>query len=98
MPHSPVPQTNPNKERMTFDAAIMTLLDPEKAITRAEWQDTRIFCQLRHSEGNAILMLHRDGEWFKWIISKGDILGADWYILDHAPQDVMPQDVLNSPS
>jgi len=96
MPHSPV--AKPSQERMTFGAAIETLLDFEKAVTRAEWQDTRIFCQLRHSEDNVILMLHRDDEWFKWIINEGDILGADWYVLDHVPQDVMPQDSWSSPS
>ena len=58
---------------MSFAQAIDVLLAGRK-ITKLEWNDTTIYGELR----NGILMLHRDDEWFQWIISEADLQGADW--------------------
>ena len=58
---------------MSFAEAIDVLLAGRR-ITKLEWNDLTIYGELR----NGILMLHRDGEWFQWLINEGDLLGTDW--------------------
>lgn len=60
----------------SFPAAIADVADG-KRIARKEWANEDYGCL---KEG--FLVLNRDGKWFKWIVSSGDLLGDDWFIVE----------------
>lgn len=49
-----------------------------KMISRLEWDNTAFYGVLKDGQ----LMLHKpDSKFYQWIISDGDILGDDWFVL-----------------
>ena len=62
---------------LDFPTAIANVL-AGKRITRLEWADRGVF----GVEREGYLMLHRDNQWFQWVINDGDLHGADWVVLD----------------
>lgn len=49
-----------------------------KMISRLEWDNTAFYGVLKDGQ----LMLHKpDNKFYQWIISDGDILGDDWFVL-----------------
>ena len=60
---------------MDFPTAIANVI-AGKRITKLEWADRDTYGELR----NTFLMLHRDGQWFQWIVNEGDLMGKDWIV------------------
>ena len=67
---------DPTPQPLSFSRAIACVAEGA-TITKLEWLDDSICCKMRWG----FLMLHRDKEWFQWIISEGDMLGDDWIVL-----------------
>jgi len=65
-----------NIKQLSFPAAIAAVIVGER-ITRLEWGDPSAYGMLR----GGMLQIHRDGEWFNWLVSDGDMLGQDWVVL-----------------
>ena len=63
----------PVQKLMDFPQAMDAVIDGER-ITKLEWHNTSTLGTLR----DGILMLHKDNQWFQWIINAGDLLGKDW--------------------
>jgi len=65
--------------QLTFDfpTAMKAIIDG-KRVTKLEWNDVTMYCEL-HGQW---LMIHRDGQWFTWTVSDGDMLGQDWVVLE----------------
>jgi len=72
---SPVPSRKA-ETLMDFPTAIVALTNGAH-ITKLEWKDRESYGMLRDS----FLMLHRDGQWHRWIVNDGDLLGQDWVVL-----------------
>lgn len=61
---------------MTFPDALQAVIDGRR-ITKLEWHDDNAYGELRGGH----LQLHKaDGKWYDWIISDGDMAGADWIV------------------
>ena len=67
---SPVVET-----RMDFPSALGFVIKGRR-ITKLEWNDKDSYGMMR----GGFLMLYRNGEWYRWILSDGDLLGQDWVI------------------
>jgi len=48
-----------------------------KRITKQEWKDAETYGELRDGR----LMIRLYGEWKKWIINEGDLMGKDWIVI-----------------
>ena len=74
--HSTKPKWKEEDEvTLTFSKALEALVHGA-TITRLEWDDPTVYGKLR----DGILMLHRHGDWFQWIINEGDLRGTDWFM------------------
>ena len=71
--HSPVAAL---PELLDFPVAMQAVIDG-KSISKQEWDDIQIHCQLRR--GNLQIFLS-DGKWHNWIVSEADMLGQDWFV------------------
>ena len=69
---SPVPTAN-----MDFPNAIRRVIEGKK-ITKLEWDNENIYGVLK----DGFLMIYRNGKFNQWVISEGDLMGADWVILE----------------
>ena len=77
--HKPSPDTVFNT--MTFFDALKKVADG-KRITKLEWHDEDIYGLMGPDEsGNIILQIRRDNAVHKWIVSYGDMVGEDYYVL-----------------
>ena len=86
----PSPTVKP-VETMDFPTALRHVIKGQK-ITKLEWENTQFYGVLR----DTLLMLHKpDGQFYTWTINEGDLLGADWIVLDH---DVLSVTVSSSDS
>ena len=68
---------------MDFFEALRQVAKGE-TITKLEWDNPRIKCQMMPSNNNAILMIFRadiDSKWHSWIINDGDMAGTDWIVI-----------------
>lgn len=68
---------NDKKELLTFHQIIDLLLDGKK-VTRVEWKNEQIYGELRDNT----LQLNKMGKVHAWIVSDGDMMGEDWYVID----------------
>ena len=73
--HSPSPTKL--KKITTFPQAMAAVIDG-KRITKEEWGSPDDYGMLKDN----FLMLHRDGKWYTWMVSDGDLTGLDWVIID----------------
>jgi hypothetical protein len=63
---------------LNFPEAIKAIMSG-KSVTRKEWGNADIFIFL----GDGFLMIQKeDGTTHRLIVSEGDMLGIDWYIVD----------------
>jgi len=63
---------------LNFPQAIEQIIAGKK-VTKIEWDSNDEYAVLK----DTFLMLHmRSGEWFKWIISDGDLFGTDYIVID----------------
>lgn len=60
---------------LNFHLAIDEICNQAK-VTRAEWKDEKIYCFLLNNQ----LAIHTDSD-RTWIVSFGDIMGDDWYVI-----------------
>ncbi len=66
-----------NSKQMDFPEAIRQIIDGNK-VTKLEWDDNKYYGVLK----DGFLMLHKpDDEFYKWLVSDGDLEGTDWVIL-----------------
>lgn len=65
------------KQITDFPKAIQAIIDG-KRITKEEWGNPDDYGILK----DGFLMLHRDGKWFRWLVSDGDLTGTDWIIME----------------
>ena len=65
------------KKITTFPQAIAAVIDG-KRITKEEWGNPDDYGMLKDRR----LMLHRDGKWYNWLVSDGDLTGLDWLIME----------------
>jgi hypothetical protein len=74
-----VKKYDPSPDMGFADAVKLTITGAR--ITRREWDDVKWFCLLK----SGILHIHKSGEkddtTRPWIISDGDVLGEDWYVI-----------------
>lgn len=70
------PKPTNNSGPLDFASALIAVRDGAK-ITKAEWNDQQIYIFL-----SGYLKIHRDGEDKNLIVSDGDMIGEDWYILN----------------
>lgn len=61
---------------MDFPQAMQAVYSGEK-VTKLEWDNREDYGRLR----NDMLMIYRDGKWYNWLISLGDMEGDDWVVL-----------------
>lgn len=71
-------QNKPEKQNdLTFPTALFEVIG-ERRITKREWGNEGYYCYRK----DGFLKLHKpDGKDYDWIISDGDLLGIDWYVL-----------------
>lgn len=70
------PISQPIQGPLNFFQALEAVTHQDATITKLEWADDTVYGALR----DELLMIHRDDEWFKWIVNEGDLLGEDWII------------------
>jgi len=61
---------------LDFPDAIRAVIIGQR-VTRLEWNNPDIYGQIRHG----MLQIHRDGDWFNWLVNDGDLLATDWIVL-----------------
>lgn len=71
---SPTGQEVTTATRMDFPAAMAEVIKG-KEITKLEWHNND-YGKLN----GGWLMINRNGQWHRWIINDGDMLGTDWVI------------------
>lgn len=97
MSHSPVVSSGSSGSSVTPDNSIEFLDFPSalsaviegKCISKQEWNDLQTYGELRQG----ILMLRMNNKWHRWILSDGDLLGKDWFIVDWTTLRQPPNDV-----
>jgi len=78
-PHSPLPKKAKKVEvKMGFPEAIREIIDGKK-VTRKEWNDERVYGVLN---GDILSITKKDGSYFQWIVSIGDLEASDWIIIN----------------
>ena len=75
------PQKDTPKEEtsapMNFSSAINMVVNGKK-ISKLEWNNREEYGVLK----DGFLMLHKpDDQFYKWIISEGDLMGTDWIVI-----------------
>lgn len=87
IPRSPVYTKPPVIEgetvkALTFLEAMQAIIDG-KRITKQEWNNTDIFCELM--DGFLMIHLKKEGEqgarYHRWEISEGDLIGEDYFVI-----------------
>lgn len=74
---SPVPKKQ-EQSTLTFPQAIAAVIDGHR-VTKTEWGDANIYVSML----DGYLRIHRDdGIHYKLSVSEGDMVGADWYVLE----------------
>jgi len=68
---SPVIET-----KLEFPKAMEAIIVGKK-ISRLSWGNKDIYGLLK----NGLLMIHRDDEFYKWIVNDGDLMGTDWVVV-----------------
>jgi len=64
--------------QLDFYAALKECVIGTK-ICRAEWNDRDYYGLMK----DGVLTLHKpDGKFYNWIVTVGDILGIDWFLLN----------------
>lgn len=72
------PEPKQEIEIFNFDIARKKLLEGKK-ISKKEWDNIKIYGEMKEEK----LMLHKEnGMHYTWIISKGDLEGEDWFVVD----------------
>jgi len=61
---------------MDFPEAMRAVIQGER-ISKREWSSLRIYGELRQG----YLMLHKENGWHRWILSDGDLVGTDWFVV-----------------
>lgn len=74
MEKSPVIKSKP--QELTFPEAIKSLIEG-KRISRVSWGDVPDYGLMK----DGYLMICRNGNFFRWVINDGDLLGTDWQVL-----------------
>ena len=65
------------RPEMTFSEAIDAIIIGQ-SVTKLEWDNPDIYGLLK----DGFLMLRKDdGMFYQWIISEGDLMGADWVVV-----------------
>lgn len=64
------------KKKMSFYEALQLTLEGER-ITRVEWNDEGVYGFMM----NGILTLRREFKFHQWIVTEGDIIAEDWYVI-----------------
>lgn len=65
------------EELIDFPAALHAVIDGER-VTKREWQNANIYLDIK----DGFLTLHKaDGTEHQLLVSEGDLLGLDWYVL-----------------
>lgn len=73
----PTPKVEGVVDTLSFPEAIGEVMKMKK-ITRKEWNDVGTYGFLNGD----VLSLHKsDNVNYKWIISDGDLMATDWYVL-----------------
>lgn len=72
---SPTPKKKVSKA-CTFGEAL-TFMVAGKKVTRPEWNDAWGFMK-----EDGVIMVHRDGKDYQWIIHQNDILATDWLVVE----------------
>ena len=66
------------EELFDFPTAMKKVLE-EKKISKKEWKNTKVYGKMKEER----LILHKeDGKDYAWIISRGDLEGEDWFIVN----------------
>ena len=65
-----------SQDGLNFPEALDAIFLSGETIARLEWDNDADYGALR----DGILMIHRDGEWFQWIINDGDLFAEDWVV------------------
>lgn len=73
---SPVPKKNILTKTVVFGEALLETTRGRK-ITRLEWSSNDEYGFL----DNGQLMIHTKGSTHVWLVTDGDILATDWYLL-----------------
>ena len=61
---------------LDINGAINAIKDG-KCISKTDWKDPKNFAMLKENT----LQIHLDGQWHSWILSRGDLVGQDFYVL-----------------
>ena len=72
---SPTPKKQVSNS-MTFEEALIHM-NTGKKVTRPEWNDAYGFMS-----PDGIIMVHREGKDYQWIIHQNDILATDWLVVE----------------
>ena len=82
-PTSPVPVSS--NQALNFPEALDAILMGAK-VTKEDWDDEDIYgfmSTVAYAAGNNDqLMIHRNGKDHQWILSKGDIEGEDFFVIN----------------
>jgi hypothetical protein len=62
---------------MDFSEAIRAVING-KRITRLDWDNKEVYVLLR----GGFLMIYQDGEFSRLLVSDGDLLSADWIVVE----------------
>lgn len=76
---SPIPKKKPVPSPMSF-AEAMAQVKAGRRISRLAWNTSEEYGLLK----DGWLMIYRNNEFFRWVISDGDILSDDWISLPDA--------------
>lgn len=74
MEKSPVIKSKP--QELTFPEAIKSLIEG-KRISRVSWGDVPDYGLMK----DGYLMICRNGNFFRWVVSESDMVGVDWIVL-----------------
>ena len=75
-------------EFMDFPSALAAAIAGER-ISKQEWNNPSIYGEVRQGH----LMLHKEDGWHRWILSDGDLLGEDWFVIDWVDAARVPKNV-----
>ena len=74
---SPTPKKQ-SKLSVTFSEALTHMVAGSR-VTRPEWNEAYGFMS-----ADGIIMVHREGKDYQWIIHQNDILATDWLVVERA--------------
>jgi hypothetical protein len=61
---------------MDFPAAMQAVIQGER-ISKREWDSQYVYGEIRQG----YLMIHKEDGWHRWVLSDGDLLGVDWFVV-----------------